>query len=172
MERRLRIYRSVYSRPTLLRALTGIDRMSVGLTAMCYIVVLGFALYYDIIGGGLLSLSLLLITAIPFIIVSLLRRVIDLPRPYDVMDIAALGMDTSHRKTGRSFPSRHVFSAFSIGGAVCFLNLPLGIILLFLGTGIAVSRVLRGIHFLRDVITGALIGAGCSVIGMLTIVVF
>ena len=92
-----------------------------------------------------------------------MRHVLDLPRPCNVFEIDFL----PSKKQGKSFPSRHVFSAFSIGTALCFVALPLGVTTLILGVASAICRVCLGNHFIRDVIAGALIGVGCSVIGML-----
>jgi len=59
-----------------------------------------------------------------------------------------------------SFPSGHTISAFafaiSVGG---FYPLLLGV-LLFCAFSVATSRVVLGMHFLSDVVVGALLGAG------------
>ncbi len=169
MEGRLQLYKRVYSRPRLVSALRLFDHAAVAVCALSYLTILGFSLYYDIVRGGWFLLQYVMITGVPFVAVSLFRHLIDLPRPYEVLDMSSVGADMSGRKEGHSFPSRHVFSAFAVGAGCCFLNLPLGIFLLILGTGIAVGRVLRGIHFIRDVVAGALIGAITSSVGMLIV---
>jgi len=59
-----------------------------------------------------------------------------------------------------SFPSGHTISAFafaiSVGG---FYPLLLGA-LLFCAFSVATSRIVLGMHFLSDVVVGALVGAG------------
>jgi membrane-associated phospholipid phosphatase len=103
----------------------------------------------------------------PFVLVTLLRRVIDLKRPYEVYGFYE---EPPKDKKGRSFPSRHAFSAFSIGTlALRFLPIA-GASVLFCGVLLSVSRVLLGKHFPRDVIAGALIGIATSVLGMLPII--
>ena len=87
-----------------------------------------------------------------------MRRVINAWRPYQTYDLDALITSAPHRKSGSSFPSRHVFSSFLIG-MIAFGYVPvLGVITLALGLVLAVSRVCLGIHFIRDVVCGALIG--------------
>ena len=73
------------------------------------------------------------------------------------------------KKKGKGFPSRHVFSLFLIT-VMSFPVLPiLSSVLLILGIALAVSRVLLGIHFLRDVIAGAAIGIASGGIGLLVL---
>ena len=70
-------------------------------------------------------------------------------------------------KCGSSFPSRHAFSAFAIAVALLPEFMPLGIVLLAFGTALCAVRVLLGLHFVRDVVAGAVIGIVASVIGLL-----
>ncbi len=64
-----------------------------------------------------------------------------------------------------SFPSGHTMTAFavSIPLLLCYPALAAG--LLFSAASIAMSRILLGMHFLSDVIAGALIGAGLGYLG-------
>ena len=109
-------------------------------------------------------LSLFVITGVPFVIVSLLRLVINLPRPYDVLEFYDA---PPKKKSGRSFPSRHVFSVFVIAVALMPMNVFTGCSLLLLGVVLAVVRVLLGLHYIRDVVAGALIGIASGSIGLL-----
>lgn len=61
-----------------------------------------------------------------------------------------------------SFPSGHTITSFAI--AVCiahFYPISLGY-LLFVATSIALSRIILGMHFLSDVLAGALLGVGLA----------
>ena len=109
-------------------------------------------------------LSLIVITGAPFVIVSLLRLVINFPRPYDVLEFYET---PPKKKSGRSFPSRHVFSVFVIAVALMPMNAFTGCLLLLLGVVLAVVRVLLGLHYIRDVVAGALIGIASGAIGLL-----
>ena len=59
-----------------------------------------------------------------------------------------------------SFPSGHTMTAFSIALVLCYfyraVELPLG----FFACSIAISRIVLGMHFLSDVLAGAVIGVG------------
>ncbi len=61
-----------------------------------------------------------------------------------------------------SFPSGHTITAFAVAVALgAFYPVMLGG-LLFCAVCVAVSRVLLGMHFLSDVIVGALLGTGLA----------
>lgn len=97
----------------------------------------------------------ILTPAISFILLSLFRDWLNLPRPYETLDIQPL----IHKDTkGHSFPSRHVFSVTVI--ACTFLSvLPwLGIVFLIFAVFMSVIRVLGGVHFPRDVVAGFAFG--------------
>lgn len=111
-------------------------------------------------------IELLAILGIPFVLVSLLRHFINAPRPYELYGFYNT---PPKNKRGRSFPSRHAFSAFAIGTLLCAYIPALGVIILFLGLILCALRVLLGIHFVRDVLAGALIGIISSLIGLLII---
>lgn len=100
-------------------------------------------------------LSYLLIPGISFLLVSLVRKLINQERPYEKWNITPLiAKDT----VGQSMPSRHVFSATMI--SMCFLsyNVCLGSVLLLLSVILAVCRVLAGVHYPKDVLVGMLLG--------------
>lgn len=66
-----------------------------------------------------------------------------------------------------SFPSGHTISAFAFALAVgSFYPAALGL-LLFCAFSVATSRIVLGMHFLSDVVVGALMGAGLGYAGFL-----
>lgn len=108
-----------------------------------------------------------LVTAISFVLVSVVRRIINSERPYTMYDFKPI---IEKDKKGESMPSRHVFSAFIIGMAFLYIGeISLSIIIFACGVIIAVVRVLSGVHFPKDVIVGALIGIICGAIGFFVI---
>lgn len=109
-------------------------------------------------------IELLLILGVPFALVTLLRRAINLKRPYEVYVFYEI---PPKDKVGRSFPSRHAYSSFVISVTAMFFDPIAGVLLLIFSLAICVFRVLLGIHFIRDVVCGALIGTLSSLIGML-----
>ena len=93
----------------------------------------------------------LFIPASGFVILSLLRKKINAPRPYEVWEIVPL---LDRDSPGQSMPSRHVFSATIISMACLHASLTMGMICLTLSAFLGLVRVLGGVHFPRDVVVG------------------
>lgn len=107
-------------------------------------------------------LRVLLVPAVSFVLVTILRRIINAPRPYEKFDIPpVIEKDTK----GKSFPSRHVFSVFIIAVAIFYSHPGPGILIGLIGVAMAVIRVLGGVHEVRDVAAGAVIGLLCGIVG-------
>ena len=107
-------------------------------------------------------LKVILVLAISFVLVTIVRRIINAPRPYEKFEMPpVIEKDTK----GKSFPSRHVFSIFIIAAAIFYSHTGPGIMIGLMGVAMAVIRVLGGVHEPRDVVAGALIGILCGVIG-------
>jgi len=64
-----------------------------------------------------------------------------------------------------SFPSGHTMTAFAVAIPLLLFYPTLTIGLLFCAISIAASRILLGMHFLSDVLAGALIGTGLGYLG-------
>ncbi|MDO4182466.1 MAG: phosphatase PAP2 family protein [Coriobacteriia bacterium] len=145
-------------RPALLRALTVAN---IALTCLGYVM-------YPLLVAVLFAthdaflLRCIVVPAVSFVLVSVLRAAVNQPRPYEALDIVPLiAKDTQ----GKSFPSRHAFSIIMI--ALCWLYwlVPVGVFMLVAGVILSVVRVLVGVHYPHDVVAGALIGAACGVVG-------
>jgi undecaprenyl-diphosphatase len=67
-----------------------------------------------------------------------------------------------------SFPSGHTMTAFAVAIPMSLFYPTLTIGLLFCALSIAISRILLGMHFLSDVVAGALIGTGLGYLGYFT----
>ncbi len=107
-------------------------------------------------------LRCVLVPGVSFAAVTLVRRWINAPRPYEALEIDPI----IHKDTkGQSLPSRHVFSMFVIAVTYLWIQPWIGVILLLLGVVLAVLRVLGGVHFPRDVLVGALCGLGSGLVG-------
>ncbi len=76
--------------------------------------------------------------------------------PTSAAPIAAL---IARDGAGKSFPSRHAFSAFAIAASWFAASAPVAVVLLVAAVVLAICRVLGGVHFPRDVVVGALIGS-------------
>lgn len=97
----------------------------------------------------------LAVPAVGFVLVSLMRRAINEPRPYEACGIEKLiDKDTQ----GKSFPSRHSFSIAVIG--MCWLRYvpAAGTLILLASLVMAWARVLAGVHYPRDVVCGLSLG--------------
>jgi undecaprenyl-diphosphatase len=67
-----------------------------------------------------------------------------------------------------SFPSGHTMTAFSMALVVSFFYPTLEWPLYFLAASIGVSRVVLGMHFLSDVLAGAVLGSALGVASIVT----
>lgn len=99
-----------------------------------------------------------------FIILTVFRWFINRPRPYEAFEMPpVIKKDTK----GKSFPSRHVFSAMVI--AMTFLLVSpwtwLGLIFVVLAVLLAIVRVISGVHYISDVIVGAAFAILAAIIG-------
>lgn len=101
------------------------------------------------------------VPAAAFAALSAYRRHRDAPRPQEALGITPL---IAREGTGRSFPSRHVFSCFVIAGSWLVASVPVALALMALGVVVAVVRVVGGVHFPRDVLAGALVGLASGVL--------
>ena len=104
--------------------------------------------------------------AVPFVLVSVFRHLIDAPRPYELYDFYD---EPPKNKKGKSFPSRHVFSAFLIAALWVIKSPVIAASLAVFGVILAINRVITGIHFVRDVVAGAIIGIVSGVLGILIV---
>ena len=101
------------------------------------------------------------IPASGFVILSLLRKKINAPRPYEVWEIVPL---LDRDSPGQSMPSRHVFSATIISMACLHASLTMGMICLTLSAILGLVRVLGGVHYPKDVVVGYACGLVWGVI--------
>ena len=112
--------------------------------------------------GSELFLRFMLIPLCTLLFISVVRAIVNARRPYEVYDYApAVEKNTN----GKSFPSRHTVCAFIIAMAFLYIQTKLGIIMLVIAGIIGATRVLAGVHFVRDVIGGAAIGIMIGAIG-------
>lgn len=102
-------------------------------------------------GLGKQVLIYVFVPASGFVILSLLRKKINAPRPYEEWDIKPL---LDRDGPGQSMPSRHVFSATIISMACLHASLTMGMICLTLSAFLGLVRVLGGVHFPKDVVVG------------------
>lgn len=144
----LRCYKLVPSTSRGQNALRLVSRGSVALVYLGYLGLLAWLAWHRM--GQFWPA--LVVPAAAFVVGTLVRRIIDRPRPYTALGFTPL---FPKDKPGQSMPSRHCFSAAAIAGAAWFVIRPLGLALAVLAVVIAVCRVVTGVHYISDVLAGA-----------------
>ena len=107
-------------------------------------------------------LRFMLVPLCTLIAVTVVRAIINARRPYEKFDYTPV---VQKNTKGKSFPSRHTVSAFIIAMAFLYTNTAIGVLMLLIAAVIGVTRVLAGVHFIRDVVSGAAIGILIGVLG-------
>ena len=137
----------------LVLVLKVLDKAITYITVLLYLGLLIYSVFLIPSQGGTLLYRSILIPGVSFIFISQFRKKLSAPRPYEVYGFTpALDKDT----VGRSFPSRHVFSIFMVACTYFQVSIPIGIIIMIMGLGLAVIRVVGGVHFIKDVVAGAI----------------
>lgn len=99
------------------------------------------------------------IPSISFIVLTIVRKMINAPRPYENGWLIPI---ISKNTKGNSMPSRHIFSATCISILWFYYNPMFGMILLLISVINAIVRVLGGVHYPKDVVVGYLVGVACG----------
>ena len=137
------------SHPTLLFLLRSFNRLMTVAMPMVYLTLL--VTTYLQLGLGKQVVVYLLVPATGFVLLSLFRKKINHPRPYETWDISPLLEKDS---SGQSMPSRHVFSATIISMACLHASLPVGLACLLFSVLLGLVRFLGGVHYPKDVLVG------------------
>ena len=157
-EQYIKITEPLRSDPEKTNRIVGINQILTGVVFFVY------PLYVAVLYGEKdpKLLKVIFVPAISFVLVTVIRRIINAPRPYEKFEMSpVIEKDTK----GKSFPSRHVFSIFVIAVTIFYSHPGPGIVIGLMGVAMAVIRVLGGVHEPIDVIAGALIGILSGVIG-------
>ena len=150
---------NIENKPFLLRLLRTFNRFMTVVMPIVYLTLLVTTYFQE--GFGKQVLIYVFISATGFVILSLLRKKINAPRPYEEWDIKPL---LDRDSPGQSMPSRHVFSASIISMACLHASLSVGVILLILSVFLGLVRVLGGVHYPKDVLVGYICGLVWGVI--------
>ncbi len=134
-----------------------LDRTITVVTAIAYIAVL--VMFF--IENKVSFIEAILVPGISFVLVSAFRHIYNAPRPYEVTGIPPM---TGKNTKGKSMPSRHTFSIFIIAMTVFYYDYRLGIPMLVFGVVLAALRVIERVHFVKDVVVGAILGVGFGLI--------
>ena len=140
---------NIKNKPFLLRSLRAFNRFMTVFMPMIYLTLLATTYLQE--GLGKQVLVYVFVPASGFVILSLLRKKLNAPRPYEVWEIVPL---LDRDSPGQSMPSRHVFSATIISMACLHASLSVGLILLILSAILGLVRILGGVHYPKDVVVG------------------
>ena len=164
----IRMTEALRARPALARGVSLANKVitnAVYVAYPCLLAWLAYAAATGVTGAAGTLLRAVLVPGVSFALVTVLRKAINAPRPYEVFEAApVIPKDTR----GNSFPSRHAFSIFVIAMTFCACC-PLawaGPVMLAAGVLLAVIRVVSGVHFPRDVVVGALSGMLAGFVGL------
>ena len=149
----------IENRPIFLRLLRTFNRFMTVIMPIVYLTLLTTIYFQE--GLGKQIWIYVFVPASGFVILSLLRKKINAPRPYEVWEIIPL---LDRDSPGQSMPSRHVFSATIISMACLHASLSVGVILLVLSALLGLVRVLGGVHYPKDVVVGYICGLVWGVI--------
>jgi len=83
-------------------------------------------------------------------------------RPYIALPLAHKLISVSTAENLQSFPSGHAMFFFAIATVVYLYHKTWGIAFFIIAILISISRVIAGVHYLSDVIGGAIIGIGIA----------
>lgn len=156
------VYRWFTARPRALAALRAADKLLALLVYAAYpLLLLWLAVHRDT-----RIFRAVLVPAAVFVAGTALRAALNRPRPTAVLGLPPL---LNKEKQGESFPSRHVLSAAVITAVFFYAAPPFGPVLAAITLLIALVRVIGGVHFVKDVTAGALLGwalgwLGCFVL--------
>ena len=144
------------------------NKLCTGVMYLAYPVLLVYLFFFGKISSYFSFQKALLVPGVSFVLLTLFRKWINRPRPYEKFDVPpVIKKDTS----GHSFPSRHVFSATMI--AMTFLLMSpwswIGLLFLIVSVVLAVVRVLSGVHFISDVVAAIIIAVFAAFFGYLVI---
>ena len=149
----------IKNNPLFLRLLRVFNRLMTVVMPIVYLTLLVATYLQE--GIGKQVWMYVFIPASGFVILSLLRKKFNAPRPYEGWDIKPL---LDRDSPGQSMPSRHVFSATIISMACLHASLSVGVILLVFSALLGLVRVLGGVHFPKDVVVGYICGLMWGVI--------
>ena len=149
----------IKNNPLFLRLLRAFNRFMTVVMPIVYLTLLATTYLQE--GLGKQIWMYLFVSASGFVILSLLRKKLNAPRPYEVWGIVPL---LDRDSPGQSMPSRHVFSATIISMACLHASLIMGMIYLSLSAFLGLVRVLGGVHYPKDVVVGYACGLAWGVI--------
>ena len=111
-------------------------------------------------------IKVLTIPAVTFLAVTVMRILINRPRPYEKYSFTPVfPKDTK----GKSFPSRHTASAFIISYAFLYICPVLGVVSMVISALLSFLRPVVGVHYVSDILGGFLVSSLLGIVFFLII---
>ena len=100
------------------------------------------------------SVHIFFTTGIAYLVSAILKNIFAVQRPFEAMaSVKPLFMES-----GASFPSGHATAFAALATAVYFHNPRIGKYFWVMAFFIAISRVIAGVHYPRDIVAGLILG--------------
>lgn len=115
----------------------------------------GISAFLEIFIRGVAEPEFFVIPALTFAGVTIIRKKLNRKRPFELYDIPKL---ISHGN-GKGFPSRHSACAVTISFAIFIVSFEMAVISFTAAAVVCVTRILCGVHFVKDVFAGVVSGA-------------
>lgn len=150
--------------PDLAKGIHIANKLCTGMMYLAYPVLLVWLFFNAKYSSYLSFWRALFVPGISFVVLSVVRKLINRPRPYETFEIVPV---IPKNTKGNSFPSRHVFSA-TIIAMTFILHSPwswLGLIFLGISIVLAVVRVVSGVHYISDVVAGIVVAVAAALLG-------
>ena len=123
-------------------------------------VLYGICAFQEIFKRGFAEPEFFIIPVLTFIYVTIIRKKLNRKRPFELYDIPKL---ISHGN-GKGFPSRHSACAVTISFAIAIVSFEMAVVSFVAAAVVCVTRILCGVHFVKDVFAGIVSGAALWVI--------
>lgn len=148
----------VRDRPNLAHTLIVANKILTGIGYVAYPLLIALLFVFE---PNLLA-RCIAVPAAGFIIVSVFRYIYNEPRPYETLGFKPI---IPKETSGKSFPSRHTFCMFMIAFSWMAYMPWVGVALALSGCAMATIRVVCGVHYVKDVVAGAVSAAAFAIIG-------
>ena len=99
-----------------------------------------------------------------FFLSFVLRAAVDRPRPYDEAGAQIQPILRKKSKDKKSFPSRHLASAFVLATVILHYWTGAGICLMLFGLALGYIRFTLGLHYPSDLFGGSALGVLCAIL--------
>ena len=148
--------------PSAVRTVNALDKALVYLIAAAYVAALAFLA----ITADARFWKAFAVPAATFILVTVLRVLVNAPRPYEEHPIdPIIKKDTE----GKSLPSRHLASAVIIACALAWLSPIAGALAFSASAIVAYTRIVGGVHYPKDIAAAFAIALACGAVGFILI---